>query len=150
MTGSHLHLLVNHFPIVGNILSIVLLAWALFRNKRELILLALASSIVVAIFGYVTDFTGDKAKDQVWDMTGFSKMAIHDHIQAADLSLNFLYATAAIAAIAYFLYWRKKKAAKFVIYFTLILSLVSAYFLYRTGNLGGLIRHPEIENTSQN
>jgi len=148
MNNAHLHLLLNHFPIVGNVLSILLLIWALIRNKKELMQLALAFSVVVGFFGYLADFTGDGAKEQVWNMEGFSKMAIHDHIQAADASLNFLYATSVAAIIAYYLIWKNKKAAKLFIYLTLILSLVSAFFLYRTGYLGGLIRHPEIEKVS--
>jgi hypothetical protein len=144
LNAAHLHLIVNHFPIVGNAVGILLLIWSLIRKRKELIQLALAFTVFVSISGFMADYTGGKAEEQVSDIPGITRTSIHDHERAADLSLYMLYATGAIGIIALVLFIRNKKPAKFFLYLTLMLSLISGYFLYRTGYLGGLIRHPEI------
>jgi uncharacterized membrane protein len=149
MNGAHLHLLVNHFPIVGNVFSILFLVWALVRKNKELMLFALGFIVLVTITGYISDFTGDKAEDQVKELPGITKDSIEAHVHAADLSLNLLYATGAIALLSLILFKRNKKPAKIFIYLTLILALTTAFFLYRTGYLGGMIRHPEISKSTK-
>ena len=151
MNYAHLHLLINHFPIVGNAFSILLLVWSFVRKQREITQLALGVTILVALTGYASDFTGGKAFDQVKDLPGITVEALKAHAHAADLSLYFLYATGALALLALFLYTTNRRSpATLFIYLTFILALVSAYFLYRTGFLGGLIRHPEISSGMKN
>src|SRR5690349_416645 len=111
MNYAHFHILINHFPIVGNVFLILLLIWALIRKNRELIKLALGFAILVALFGYVTDFAGDKAADYVKELPGFSKDAIKEHAEAADWALDFLYATGAVALVALILFIKNKKSA---------------------------------------
>jgi uncharacterized membrane protein len=149
MTAAHLHLLVNHFPIVGNVFSVLFLVWALVRKKKELMQLALGFTVLVALSGYVTDFTGGKAEEQVKDLPGITKDSIEAHEHAADLSLNFLYGSGALALLSLILFAMNKKPAKIFIYLTLILALTTSYFLYHTGDLGGLIRHPEISMSAK-
>ncbi len=144
MNYAHLHLLVNHFPIIGNVFSIALLLWSLIRNRREITRLALAVTIAVALSGYAADFTGGNAFDQVKELPGITVDALKAHAEAADLSLYFLYGTGVLALIGLILFTRNHRAAKIFIYLTFLLDLIASYFLYRAGYLGGLIRHPEI------
>ena len=149
MTDAHLHLLINHFPIVGNVVSILLLVWALIRKSNELMKLALGFTILVTLFGYVSDFTGDEAEDQVKELSGITREAVHEHEEAADWAMDFLYGTAAASLIALYLLVKNKKQAKIFIYLTLGLALFTSTVLFRTGYLGGLIRHPEISTSAQ-
>jgi len=144
MNAAHLHLLVNHFPIVGNVFSVLFLAWALIKKKKELMQMALGFTVFIALTGYVSDFTGGNAEDQVKNLPGITKDAIEEHEEAADWALDFLYGTGASALLALILFTMNKNPAKIFIYLTLALALFTSTVLFRTGYLGGLIRHPEI------
>src|SRR5207247_1631565 len=105
--------------------------------------------ILIALSGYIADFTGGNAAQQLKDLPGISKDAVKEHAQAADWALDFLYATGAIALVALILFVKNKKPAKIFIYLTLALAVFTSTVLFRTGYLGGLIRHPEISSSAQ-
>ena len=46
MSATHLHLLINHLPVMGGPIAIVLLAWALVARSRDL---TRAGLILVAV-----------------------------------------------------------------------------------------------------
>ncbi len=148
MNDAHLHLLTNHFPILGNLFCILLFVWAAIRRKKELTLLALGITVLVAASGYVADYTGGPAHRAIKGLSGVDNNAFKQHTQAANLALNILYANGAAALISLILLLRKKKLANAMILLTFALCLVSAFFLYRVGYYGGLIRHPEIAKSS--
>lgn len=51
MNAAHLHLALNHLPVIGSLFSALLLGWALLRSAYELKRAALGAVVLVAFAG---------------------------------------------------------------------------------------------------
>jgi uncharacterized membrane protein len=145
MNGVHLHLLVNHLPVIGSIFAILMLAWSLIRKNTELARAALGLFVIAAITGVAAYFTGEPAEHVAEDIAGVSRSAIHAHEESAELATVLLsgYGVFALGALIYL----RKGAAEFprkLMALALILSFIPAGAMGWTANQGGQIRHPEI------
>ena len=65
MTGTHLHLIINHVPILGAAFATLLLLVSLRYGAAVLQRTALALLILVAIGGGTAKFSGEPAEDGV-------------------------------------------------------------------------------------
>ncbi|MGH7696448.1 MAG: hypothetical protein ACRENH_15790, partial [Gemmatimonadaceae bacterium] len=86
MNIVHLHLLLNHVPVIGAALGSGLLAYALVRRNSELakvafILLSALGLLAVAVF-----FTGEPAEEAIEHLPGFSGAITEEHEELARLS----------------------------------------------------------------
>ena len=145
MNGAHLHLLVNHLPVIGSIFAILLLVWSLARKNTEMARAALGLSVIAAIAGLAAYFTGEPAEHMAEEIAGVSKSAIHTHEESAELATVLLggYGVFALAALIYL----RKRTIEFprkLVTLALLLSFVPAGAMGWTANQGGKIRHPEI------
>ncbi|HEY9449372.1 MAG TPA: hypothetical protein VIQ60_06445 [Gemmatimonadaceae bacterium] len=145
MNGAHLHLLVNHLPVIGSIFAILLLMWSLARKNTDIARAALGIFVVAAITGLAAYFTGEPAEHMAEDIAGVSRSMIHTHEESAELATLLLggYGVFALGALLYL----RKRAAEFprkLMTLALLLSFVPAGAMGWTANQGGKIRHPEI------
>jgi uncharacterized membrane protein len=143
MSLVHLHLMLNHFPVIGVIfVAIILIAAMRLRSSdvSKLALWLLAGVGVVTAFVY---FTGEPAEDSVENLAGVSKAAIHAHEFAAETAFV---ATAIIAGFALLALWwhRNRQLPRSITGLMLALTIVVSGFMAWTANLGGQIRHTEI------
>lgn len=145
MNGVHLHLLLNHLPVIGSLFAILMLVWALIRRNTEVGRAALGLFVIAAVAGLAAYFTGEPAEHSVEEIAGVSRRAIHTHEEAAELATVLLsgYGVFALGAL---LYLRKRAAAfpRTLMSLALALALVPAGAMAWTANQGGKIRHPEI------
>jgi uncharacterized membrane protein len=144
MNDAHLHMVVNHFPIIGLIFGTgILVVGIVLKNKSvqntALILLAIA-----AIFGFASMATGEGAEEIVEDFPNVGKKIIHEHEELAETFVLFLYVTGLLALISLVLNLKNNAKVKFVIYATLVVSIVTCVFAKSVGTSGGEIRHTEI------
>ena len=65
MDATHLHLMLTHFPIVGTIIGIGVLAYGQFINNNSIKKLALAIFIVMSILTIPVFLTGEGAEETV-------------------------------------------------------------------------------------
>lgn len=147
MNAAHLHLLVNHLPVIGTLFAILLLAGALVRRNTELARASLALFVVAAITGLAAYFTGEPAEDVVERIPGITKAAIHSHEEAAELA-TILLGSFGVFALGALIYFRKRTAQipRGFVVFALLLSLIPAAAMAWTANQGGEIRHAEIRS----
>jgi Na+/proline symporter len=143
MSFVHLHLLLNHVPVIGIVFVVfVLLAALRLRNdgmaKLALIMLAGIAAVTALVY-----FTGEPAEDAVEKLAGVSKAIIHDHEEAAELSFI---ATSIGGVLALVVLWfnRRRELARATIVASLGGVLVISGMMAWTANLGGAIRHTEI------
>ena len=100
MTGTHLHLLVNHIPILGAFFALALLV-ASFKYARDVLQrTAMVTLIVVGIAGSAAKLTGDPAEDGARGKPGVTRAAIHEHEEAADKAFLAAAALGLFAAFA--------------------------------------------------
>lgn len=147
MSPAHLHLLLNHVPVLGTIGAILLLGYALLRRSQDLTRVALGSMVLVALAGVVVYLTGEPAEEAVEHLAGVSEPAIESHEEAALIATILLGAVGAVALGGLVAFRRRATGIPrgFAV-FALALSLAPAVAMGYTANIGGQIRHSEIRS----
>jgi hypothetical protein len=79
MNPAHVHLMLNHFSIIGSIFGLVLLAVAMVRNSRELITVSLACLASVAIISVAALLANNRSSFRRVVFTLQHAAAIRDH-----------------------------------------------------------------------
>ena len=145
MNWAHLHLLLNHVPVLGTIFGLALLAWAVTRRNEVEQRVALGVFLAVALLALPAYFTGEPAEEVVENIAGVSKSVIHAHQNAALLSLIGVELLGLVALIGLYAARGSQALSAKVARTVLLLSLVTAGLMARTAMLGGQIRHLEIQ-----
>jgi hypothetical protein len=140
---AHIHLILNHFSIVGSIFGSALLVVAIVRNTRELIMLSFAFILAIALLSIPVYFTGTAAKEQINHLAGVSLAAIEEHEEAAQFGFAAIECVGALA-LAGLLLFRTEPVPRWFLTIVLIGSLLTAGAMYSTADKGRLIRHTEL------
>lgn len=144
MNATHLHLILNHFPIVGTLIGSLLLLWGIIKKQDAPKSIAAALLLIVACVALPVFLTGEPAEKFIRKMPGVSKPLIHEHEKAATYAIWFMSVTGVAALMALLLKHRNHPKARALFLATFILSAFCFSIMARTGFLGGQIRHPEI------
>jgi uncharacterized membrane protein len=144
MNDAHLHLVVNHFPIIGIIFGLGILVAGIISKNNSVKNTAYCLFIVAAIFAAFSMGTGEGAEEMVEDMPNIGHDIIHEHEEMAEKLAIVLYAMGVIALFGLFANYKNKANAKFVSYIAVVVAVIGIFFAQRTGTTGGEIRHTEI------
>ena len=147
MSTVHLHLLLNHIPVVGSLLAVVLFAAALFFKETVSTKFALAFTAAIAAVAVIVYFTGGAAEDAVEKLAGVTERAIERHEEAAEVTTIALGILGALSALA-FVIFRAKRPPRGLTLAGLVGSIAVSGLMAWTANLGGQIRHTEIQKTT--
>ncbi len=151
MNDAHLHLLVNHFPILGMLFGLGILIAGLILKSNPIKNTAFVLFIVAAVFGFFAMYTGEGAEEIVEDYPNIGKAIIHEHEELAEKLALVLYATAFLSLLSLIAALKRHKFAKILSIITLLAALIAVVLSKSVGTSGGEIRHTEIrENTIQN
>ena len=144
MNDAHLHLVVNHFPIIGTILGLGILITGIILKNNTVKSTAYVLFIVAAIFAAFSMATGEGAEELVEDMPSVGKQIIHEHEEMAEKLAIILYVLGAVSLAGLFLNYKKHTKAQLISYVALIIAIAGVFFAQQTGTTGGEIRHTEI------
>jgi uncharacterized membrane protein len=146
MNWAYLHVIINHFPIVGVIIgTLILIAGMVFKNEGIKIS-GLGTLVFAALMAVVVDLTGDPAREAVRGTPDFVLSLINRHENIAVVALFIIIPAGLLAAVTLFSIWKKVHAVKFLMIMTLIISLISCVAMGYVGRTGGQIRHLEFRN----
>jgi len=140
----HLHLLLNHLPIIVPGVALVLLLIASWRRDDYLARVGLAVLVGGAITALPSYLTGDGAEDAVRDLPGVSRDIIERH---SDIALIASIALGVLGTFALWALWRYRRPAALsrgVVLATLAGTLVASGLMAYAGLLGGQVRHTEV------
>jgi uncharacterized membrane protein len=148
MNAAHLHLVLNHLPVVGLIFGLGVLIVSQLRRSpgaTRVALWCLFAAALTAIPGYLT---GEPAEELIERLPGVAKGPLEQHEDFAVFGLVGAVISGLLAALSLFI-WRKSPAlpAWGVSAVTLV-AVASAVAMGWTAKLGGEIRHPEIRQTA--
>lgn len=143
MNAAHIHLVLNHVPILGFAFGFLLLAWARWRNSEETARAVLALFTVVGLTSIAVFFSGEQAEDVVEGLAGVSHDAIEVHEEFAELAMIVSVIVAAASAGALVAFW-KRALPGWVTNVGLVAGLVTFGMLAYAGFQGGQIHHQEI------
>lgn len=148
MNDAHLHMIVNHFPIIGTFFGIGILITGIFLKNNSIKNTAYVLFIVAAIFGAFSMGTGEGAEEMVEDFPNIGKAIIHEHEELAEKFALVLYVTGVFALISLIATVKKFRLAKIFSFITLVLALISGIMSINVGTSGGEIRHTEIRENN--
>ncbi len=147
MNLSHLHLMINHLPIIGSMLGGLVLAFAIWQKSNHTKIAAYGVLIVSSIGAVIAYLTGEPAEELVENIPGVLKDTIEQHEDAAMISLIVLIVLGISSLIGIYLTYKNSKYTMRVANVTLFLSILSFGFVARAGYIGGQIRHTELTTT---
>lgn len=141
---AHMHLILNHIPVIGNGLALLLLFYALIRKESGIFKSCFILFILSALAAIPTYLTGGRAEEFVEHLPGVRESFIAHH---EDLALIALIATEILGLISiaglYFLH-RALSIPKTLTMIILAAAVVTSGLMAWTATLGGQIRHTEI------
>ena len=146
MNPVQIHLLLNHFPIVGLLVVIFFFAYGLKANSSLLKNTCFISFFLLAVVTVVVFQTGESAEHIVEELPGVDHHLIHEHEESAELAYFLFLALGVIAAGAYYLNRRKHKQANVASIIVLIFSILTFALMVRAGHSGGQILHKDALN----
>ena len=148
MNDAHLHMVVNHFPIIGTILGLgILIAGFIFKNNT-IKNTAYSLFVVGAIFSAVSMATGEGAERMVEDMPSVGHHIIHEHEEIAEKLAIVMYLLGIASIIGFYMNIKENAKAKMVSFIVLVLALGATVLGKSVGTSGGEIRHTEIREAS--
>jgi uncharacterized membrane protein len=142
MNYAHLHLLLNHFPIIGTIIGLGLFLISFLGKNEDLRRGSYIVFAAIALLSIPTFLSGYGAQLMIKG-PGISDALIQRHQSSALLSLWFTEATGALALIGLWQTQRTPHMPRWNVAAVLVFSLLTTGLMARTGNTGGDIRHPE-------
>jgi hypothetical protein len=145
---AHVHLMINHFPVIGVLGGILLLGYALVRKSEEVKMVSLGVFVLIALITIPVFLTGDGAEDVVKKIPGVTATYINRHEEMAEYSLVLVELLGAAALAGLVLLKLKGAIPRLIIVLVLVLSLITAASVGLTANLGGQIRHTEIRDAA--
>lgn len=140
MNGAHLHLLLNHLPVLGTLFGVGILAIALWRRNDTLRRTGLAMLVIAGLTAGGAFLTGEPAEEAVEGKVTAQVVAAHEEAAEAALWGAGILAVISVGAL---LRWRRE-IPQAVAGAVLAGALVTSGLMAWTANLGGQIRHPEI------
>ncbi len=150
MNDAHLHMVVNHFPIIGTILGLgILVAGIIFKNNAVKST-AYGLFVVAAVFAAFSMGTGEGAEEIAEKLPSVTDQVIHEHEEMAEKLALVLYALGLVSLVGFYLNFKNHAKANLISYLVVVISVVGVFLAQQTGTTGGEIRHTEIRaNASQ-
>jgi uncharacterized membrane protein len=146
MSILHLHLLLNHIPVIGALVAVILFGTAFFLREAVSTKFALAFTAGLAIVAVAVYFTGGAAEEAVENLAGVTGRSIERHEEAAELATVAIGILGGLSLIALFLF-RGKRMPRWVALSGLVSTVIVSALMGWTANLGGQIRHTELRGT---
>jgi len=148
MNDAHLHLIVNHFPIVGITIGLFVLIVGYLIKNQQVKATSLGIFIFSALAAIAANYTGDGAEEIAEKIPGITKSLIHDHEEYAEQFFTLSLILGGAALITLFLQIKKMGLAKYGYILVVILAISSLVSANYVGVSGGEIRHTEIREAS--
>jgi len=145
MNAAHLHLVLNHFPVIGSAIAIFVLIIGILKKSDDIkktgaMIILLTSLITIPVY-----FSGEDAQAMIeGNFDDVDEEFIEPHEDFAFYSFIAM-DIAGLLALASLLRFRNQNSfTNSVTYTLLILLIIVNGMMAYTANLGGKIHHPEI------
>jgi glucan phosphoethanolaminetransferase (alkaline phosphatase superfamily) len=146
MNEAHFHLVVNHLPIVGILIGILVLLTGFLLKKSEVKITALGIFVFSALASIAAFYSGEGAEEIVERIPGISETLINQHEESAELFFTVILILGGVSLVNMFLEIKKSKLSKFGFILVILISMAAGILAKNVGTTGGEIRHTEIRN----
>lgn len=143
MDAAHIHLLLNHVPVLGAVFGGLLLAYAMVRDSDDVCRAGLWTLGIAGAAAVVVYLTGEPAEEMIEGLPGFSHDALERH---EEIALWATLAASGVGLLSFLTLWvyRARRVPGRFRAVLLLLALVLAGVMGWTANSGGQVRHEEI------
>ncbi len=149
MNAAHLHLILNHIPVIGMLIAVVFFLIALFHGKDILIKASLWLLLFVALSAIPAYVTGDPAQEYLEHTPGLRHDLIHEHEDSAEVAFVSAIILGLLALLGLVGYRQRRRLSRLYLFLVLLTALVVLALMAGAANQGGRIRHPETRSASQ-
>ncbi len=146
MNQAHLHLLLNHLPILGTLFGILVLLTGFLLKHETVKRTGLGLFVFAAVSAIPAFLTGEGAEEVVEGLPGVGENLIERHEDLANYFLWTVIGLGMLSLATFYATFRAWKAASLFYVITLIVSFGAMVFAYQAGTSGGEIRHTEIRS----
>ncbi len=146
MNNTHLHLVVNHLPIIFPVAGLIILFIGIFTKTEISKRNAYITFIIGAVASIAAMATGDGAEEGVEHLPGVAESLIKTHEEAAELFAGLSYVLGGLSAAALFASFRSYPFSKIMPFVVGLFAFATIFFAQKAGTTGGEIRHTEIRS----
>lgn len=144
MNFTHLHLALNHVPVLGTVFGLALLAYAVWRKKNDIEKVALGIFVLAALLAIPAYLTGEPAEESVKSLPGVFESLIERHESAATIAFSGLGILGCISIAGLIAFRGGRLLPTWFTSLALVVALLVSGLMTWTANMGGKIRHSEI------
>ena len=144
MNAAHLHLVLNHIPVLGTVFGLGLLAFGLLRRSEDVERVALGLLVVTALFAVPAYLTGEPAEDAVESRPGVARGLIEQHEAAAGAAFVGMLVLGGLALVGGIGFRGRRPIPAWFGGCVLLGALIVSGMMAWTAKLGGQVSHPEI------
>lgn len=144
MSWAHVHLALNHVPVVGLLIVLLLLAVARLRSSTELTRASYALLVLLGVTAVVVYLTGEPAEELIENLPGFSEALVEEHEEVALIATIGMGVLGLVALVGLIRFRPPRIEPAWYGRGVLLLALLMGGVIVWTANLGGQIRHSEI------
>jgi uncharacterized membrane protein len=145
---EHLHLLLNHFPIIGSFIATGLFLASFFGKNEDLRRSSYIVFVGVALLTIPAFLTGFAAQ-QMLHAEGIAGALVRRHESSALLSIWFMMITGALALVGLWKVQSTGHPPRWNVSAMLVFSLLTLGLVSRTGYTAGGIRHTEVREAAE-
>ena len=144
MALSHLHLVLNHAPVIGSAIAFGLLLLAMVRRSADLRRAGLEVFVIVGLLTLPAYLSGIGGQKEITERPEVAVAMVRAHHDAALLGSIGMLFTVMVAWVGLWQTRRLTRPARGVFGAVVLLAIVTLALMGRAANLGGQIRHPEV------
>jgi uncharacterized membrane protein len=150
MNQAHWHLMLNHLPVVGTLLSTMVLLAGMIIKNRTVQKTASGLFILTVLFAVPAYLTGEGAEDVLESIGQKNEHFIHEHEEAAGNALWISALTGLLSIATVFRMNKQNKPSRLFMIIVLLAGITNTFLMLRVANSGGEIRHTEIREVNKN
>jgi uncharacterized membrane protein len=144
VNAAHLHLLLNHVPVLGVLFGLGLAVAALVGRSGAVAKASFGVFLAVAVLSLPAYLTGEAAEKVVERLPCAAPALIEPHQEAALLAIIPVELLGLLSLGALVLFQRARSVPRWLVTTVFVLSLVAGALMARAALLGGRIHHEEV------
>jgi hypothetical protein len=149
ITAEHLHVAVNHIPLIGLGFAVIPLLYAIITRQRPALIIGLLMMLVSSAALPFLMESGEGAAgrlgsgDLQWKLDPDGTKWMAEHCERAEKAEILIYVVLAASAIGLIVLWIWRRWDRAISIAMLVLCVATIAVLLWVADAGGRIRHPE-------
>lgn len=149
MNAAHIHLVLNHFPLLATLFGFFFQLFGFLLKKEPYQRAGLVLYLVAAVMIVPTYLSGEAAESVIEGLPGVKLSYHEEHDEAAEKAMVAVITLGVLSLVSLVVGWKKGELPKWSAPLGLGLAAISIGLLVWTANLGGKIHHQEVRSDFQ-